>query len=85
MKKIYLFLCLLTSYHFTAGQAGSLDPSFGVDGIEKIKYNAKGPLVSDKGESYRFELKQNGILTTVKVYKYFSNGTTPDLSYGTIE
>ncbi|MGI8635810.1 MAG: PA14 domain-containing protein, partial [Segetibacter sp.] len=43
-----------------------------------------GPFVSDKGESYRFELKQNSISTTVRAYKCFRNGT-PDLSYGTIE
>jgi uncharacterized delta-60 repeat protein len=34
MKQIYLFLCLLNCYYVANAQAGSLDSSFGVNGIQ---------------------------------------------------
>ena len=82
MKKFYLFLYLLISYQYANAQAGSLDPSFGVNGVEKIKYIPKGTLISEKGESYQIEVKNAYYTTTVKVYKYLSNGL-PDNNFST--
>jgi hypothetical protein len=82
MTKLYLLLVLLISSGFLNAQIGNLDPSFGDDGIEKIKYLAKGTLITEEGESYRIEELGEAYEPSVKVYKYLSNGL-PDLSFGT--
>jgi uncharacterized delta-60 repeat protein len=82
MKKFYLLFCLSILVQLAQAQVGSLDPSFGNGGIEKIRYFAKGPLIALNGDSYGLDIRSSESFPSIRVFKYTADGN-PDVSYGT--
>ncbi|MDQ6815177.1 MAG: T9SS type A sorting domain-containing protein [Bacteroidota bacterium] len=80
MKKFYALLCLTITCLSSTAQIGNLDPTFGVNGTERIKYIPKGELVSKKGETFTIEVTP-GFNAGIRVIKYLSNGNI-DITYG---